>query len=128
MGRNRKNGSATRFVPAVKAALLCLLLGGSAIGYVYQKNQLAKIADQITKREKQYEQRQIDNANLERQIAMLKLPSALTNRVKQLHLDLVPPTQSQILTIVEVPANSATKNQPVYAGQPQTSSHVASTR
>jgi hypothetical protein len=128
MGRNRKNGSATRFVPAVKAALLCLLLGGSAIGFVYQKNQLAEIGKQIAKREKQFEQLQVNNANLERQLAMMKLPSVLTNRVKQLHLDLVPPAQSQILTIVEVPANSAMKNQPRYAGQPETSSHVASTR
>src|ERR1044072_2965359 len=98
MGRNRKNGSATRFVPAVKAALLCLLLGGSAIGYVYQKNQLAEIGKQIAKREKQFEQQRAYNAHLERLLATQKLPQVLGDRIKQLHLDLVPPTQSQILT------------------------------
>ena len=33
-------------MPAVKAALLCLLLGGSAIGYVYQKNQIIELGKQ----------------------------------------------------------------------------------
>src|SRR4051812_42238986 len=113
MGRNRKNGSATRFVPAVKAALLCLLIGGSAIGFVYQKNQLAEIGKQIGKRDQQFRQLRDYNAHLERQLATMKLPNVLGERVKQLHLDLMPPTQSQILTIVEVPASAATKSLPL---------------
>ena len=52
MGRNRKNGSAVRFVPAVQAALVCALLGGSAIGYVYQKNQIIELGKRIQEREK----------------------------------------------------------------------------
>ena len=41
MARNRKNQSAVvRFGPAVKALLLCLFIGGSGVGYVWQQNQL----------------------------------------------------------------------------------------
>jgi hypothetical protein len=41
MARNRKNQSAAmRFGPVLKALLLCLLIGGSGIGYVWQKDQI----------------------------------------------------------------------------------------
>ena len=52
MGRNRKNQSgAVRFVPALKAILLCMLIGGSALGYVLQKNKLYELGRQINRRE-----------------------------------------------------------------------------
>ena len=118
MGRNRKNGSAARFVPAVKAALLCLLLGGSAIGYVYQKNQLAEIGKQIEKREKLHRSLLEYNGQLERTLAMSKTLPALEDRVKKMNLGLIAPTQSQILTILEVPATPASKSQPLYVEKP----------
>ncbi len=119
MGRNRKNGSAARFVPAVKAALLCLLLGGSAIGYVYQKNQLAEIGRQIGKREKQHAALLEFNGQLERTLAMSKTLPALEDRVRKMNLGLIAPAQSQILTIVEVPATAASKSQPLYVEMPR---------
>jgi hypothetical protein len=118
MGRNRKNGSATRFVPAVKAALLCLLLGGSAIGYVYQKNQLAEIGKQIDKREKDYVNQRNSNAQTERSLAFSKTQSAIEERMRKWNLNLIAPDLSQILTIVEVPAPTATKSQPLYVERP----------
>ena len=121
MGRNRKNGSATRFVPAVKAALLCLLLGGSAIGYVYQKNQLAEIGKQIAKRQKDHENLRNHNAQLERTLAMSTTSPAIDERVKKLGLGLAIPVQSQILTIVEVPASTVAKSQPFSVERPDQS-------
>jgi hypothetical protein len=36
MAKNRKNqAAAIRFGPALKASFLCLLIGGSAVGYVW---------------------------------------------------------------------------------------------
>src|SRR5712691_10230246 len=52
MAKNRKNQSgAVRFIPALKAIFLCMLIGGSAVGYVLQKNKLYDLGRQITRRE-----------------------------------------------------------------------------
>lgn len=118
MGRNRKHGSAVRFVPAVKAALLCLLLGGSAIGYVYQKNQIVELGRQILQRERALTKQRQDNLKLEKTLLTLQMPGELDKRVKRLNLDLVPPLQTQIITIVEVPASPGPMvpgREPLYA-------------
>ena len=116
MARNRKNGPAAWLVPGVKAALICLLLGGSAIGYVYQKNQLIELGKQIQKGEQRLKVLSDQNAQLARSLSTLQSTYYLEQRVKQLNLGLVQPAQAQILTIVEVPAN-APRNQPPRAVQ-----------
>lgn len=117
MGRNRKNGSAVRFVPAMKAALICLLLGGSAIGYVYQKNQIYELGRQIQKSEQRLSVLRDGNAKLHKSLLTLQSAVYLEQRVKQLNLGLVQPAQSQILTLVEVPPTAAPKSQPQIAEQ-----------
>ena len=112
MGRNRKNGSAVRFVPAMKAALICLLLGGSAIGYVYQKNQIFELGRQIQKSEQRLSALREGNVKLEKSLLTLQSTVYLEQRVKQLNLGLVQPAQSQILTLVEVPPGAAPKGEP----------------
>ena len=120
MGRNRKNGSATWLVPGVKAALICLLLGGSAIGYVYQKNQLIELGRQIQKSEQQLKALSDSNTRLHRSLLTLQSTVYLENRVRELKLPLAQPAQSQILTIVEIPASAqpAPKSQPLFAANP----------
>lgn len=118
MGRNRRIGSATWLVPGVKAAAICVLLGGSAIGYVYQKNQLIELGKQIQKGEQTLKSINDNNARLQRQLATLQSAYYLEQRNKQLNLGLVQPAQSQILTIVEVPATAAPKGQPTSVEQP----------
>lgn len=117
MGRNRKNGSATWLVPGAKAALICLLLGGSAIGYVYQKNQLVELGRQIQKSELQLKGLAENNARLHRSLLTLQSTVYLENRVKELKLGLAQPAQSQILTIIEMPAGAvnAPKSQTLFA-------------
>jgi len=117
MGRNRKNGSATWLVPGAKAALICLLLGGSAIGYVYQKNQLVELGRQIQKSEQQLKGYSESNARLQRSLLTLQSSVYLENRIRVLNLGLVQPAQSQILTLVEAPASAlnAPKSQPLFA-------------
>lgn len=106
MGRNRKNGSATWLVPGAKAALICLLLGGSAIGYVYQKNQLNDLGRQILKSEAELKGYQQSNAHLHRSLLTLHSPTHLVKQVQERKLPLAQPAQSQILTIVETPAGA----------------------
>ena len=117
MGRNRKNGSAVRFVPAMKAALICALLGVSAIGYVYQKNQLFELGRQIQAREKQLAELRDSNAKLQKALLTLRSAPQLEKKVRELNLGLVQPDQSQILTITEVPVLSPTKSQPALVEQ-----------
>ena len=48
MAKNRKNQSAAiRFGPALKALFLCLVIAGSAVGYVWQKSQIYQLGQQI---------------------------------------------------------------------------------
>src|ERR1041385_5878857 len=115
MGRNRKNGSAVRFVPAMKAALICLLLGGSAIGYVYQKNQIFELGRQIQKSEQRLNALKENNAKLQKTLLTMQSATQLEKRVRELKLDLSQPAQSQILTIIEVPATALPKSQPLIA-------------
>lgn len=113
MGRNRKNGSAVRLVPAVWAAVICLLLGGSAIGYVYQKNQIIELGKQIQKSEQRLTVLRDNNSKLRKQLMTLQSAVHLEQRVKELKLGLVQPAQSQILTLVELPASAVPKSQPL---------------
>jgi cell division protein FtsB len=116
MGRNRKNGSAVRFVPAVKAALICLLLGVSAIGYVYQKNQIFDLGKQIQARERKLVELRSSNAKLQKGLLTMQSATQLEKRTRELNLGLVQPAQSQILTIVEVPAIAVPKPATELAG------------
>ena len=118
MGRNRKNGSAVRFVPAVQAALVCALLGGSAIGYVYQKNQIIELGKRIQEHEKRLARLRDNNAKLQQLLLTLQSTHHLKQRVMQLNLGLVQPAQSQILTILEVPASLATRSEPPRVERP----------
>ena len=112
MGRNRKNGSAVRFVPALKATLICALLGGSALGYIYQKNQIFELGRQIQKSEQKLNALRDNNAKFQKALLTLQSATLLEKRVRELNLGLVQPVQSQILTIVETPASAAPKSQP----------------
>ena len=59
MAKNRKYESAAiRFGPALKAFLLCLLIGGSGVGYVWQKNQIYELGRQFKQQERRLASRQ----------------------------------------------------------------------
>src|SRR5260370_39416948 len=97
MARNRKYQSvAIRFGPALKAFLLCLLLGGSGIGYVWQKNQIYQLGQQIKKREVRIAELEEQNEKLNRQLGTMRNPNFLERRIKELDLRLVQPQPSQV--------------------------------
>src|SRR4051794_8616744 len=102
MARNRKHQSAAiRFGPALKAFLLCLLIGGSGVGYVWQKSQLYDLGQQIRKRELHLKDLQTQNEKLRRQMAFMRSPQFLEARVKELNLGLVPSQPSQVWYLKE---------------------------
>ena len=130
MAKNRKHQTAAvRFVPALKAALLCLLLGGSAVGYVWQKNQIHDLGRQIREGEIKLEKLREANGKLGRQLMTLRSPQMLERRSKELGLGLVQPAPSQIMRIVETPVETAaptlpSPSLPLYAARPASENFV----
>ena len=120
MARNRKNQSAAiRFGPALKAFLLCLFIGGSGVGYVWQKNQIYDLGRQIGQREAQLADLRDQNKKLKDQLAMLHSPTMLDERVRALNLGLGQPQPGQIWRLPEPAAAPASpdKEVPQYAAQ-----------
>ncbi len=105
MSKNRKNQSAEiRFGPVLKVVLLCSLIGGSAIGYVWQKSQIDRLGAQIREREKSLAKMKRDNENLANQISFLHSPVMIDRRAKELNLGLAPAQPLQVVRLVEAPA------------------------
>ena len=102
MARNRKYQSpAIRFGPALKAFFLCLLIGGSAVGYVWQKNQIYELGQQIKARETHLAQLAIQNKKLEKQVQDRRTPEFLKRRIRELNLGLVEAAPSQVWRLPE---------------------------
>jgi hypothetical protein len=102
MARNRKNQSAAlRFGPALKALVICLLIAGSGVGYVWQKNQIIELGNELTRKERRYRSLVDQNEKYRQQLAALRAPGALTQRVKELELGLVPSEPSQVVRLAE---------------------------
>jgi len=102
MAKNRKNQSAAiRFGPAIKAFLLCAMIGGAGVGYVWQKSQISELGRQILKREKRVVELQGQNEKLKKQLALMRSPQFLEMRVKELNLGLVPTQSSQFWRLSE---------------------------
>jgi hypothetical protein len=107
MAKNRKNQSATiRFGPALKALGLCLLIAGSAVGYVWQKSQIYQLGQQIRQREIRLKRLQNDDQKLSDQLAVLRSPTMLDRRARELRLGLAPAQPMQVFRVTE-PAPSA---------------------
>ena len=59
---NRKTGkTAVRFGPALKAVLICLVTCSLGLGYVWQKQQINTLGEQIKENEIQLEELQREN-------------------------------------------------------------------
>ena len=110
MARNRKHQAAViRFGPALKASFLCLLIGGSAVGYVWQKNEIYRLGLDIRHREATLQQLQADNKRLQDQLTILHSPVMLDRRTKELNLGLAPATPMQVVHLDE-PMPAAPQN------------------
>ena len=102
MARNRKYQSAAiRFGPALKAFLLCLLIGGSGVGYVWQKDQISQLGRQIEKREHRLTCLEGQNEKLRRRLGEMRSPRFLERRIQELGLGLVLPQPMQVLRLAE---------------------------
>jgi hypothetical protein len=123
MAKNRKNQpAAIRFGPALKAFLLCLIIGGSGVGYVWQKTQIDDLGRNIRRRETELLQKRESNKKLRDQLAMLRSPANLERRIgpRELNLGLSQPQPAQIWRLAEPVGIQPINRKPVtmYAAQP----------
>ena len=106
MAKNRKNQSAAvRFGPALKAFIFCVIIGGSAVGYVWQKSQIDELGRQIKQRELRVKELVDQNKKLRDHLAVLRSPAQLSERVQKLNLGLGMPQPNQVFSLPEPSIN-----------------------
>jgi hypothetical protein len=88
-----------------------LLIAGLAVGYVWQKGQIYQLGRQITACESRLVRLRDENQKLGDQLAVLRSPVMLDQRVRELNLGLVPAQPAQIYRLVEPPPNENLKRQ-----------------
>tara|TARA_B100001939_G_scaffold325530_1_gene318371 strand:+ start:447 stop:809 length:363 start_codon:yes stop_codon:yes gene_type:complete len=99
---NRKKGnSAVRFGPALKAVFICLVTCSLGLGYVWQKQQINALGEQIKENEIKLEELRRENKRRGDTLAYLMSPQELDARLRQLNLDLQVPRPEQIVVLQE---------------------------
>ena len=100
---NRKKRSSTvRFGPALKAVVICLVTCSLGMGYVWQKQQINSLGQQIKENEVVLEELKRENKRRGDNLAYLMSPQELDARLRQLNLDLVVPKPEQIVVLQEL--------------------------
>ncbi len=100
---NRKKRSSTvRFGPALKAVVICLVTCSLGMGYVWQKQQINSLGQQIKENEVVLEELKRENKRRGDNLAYLMSPQELDARLRQLNLDLVVPNPEQIVVLQEL--------------------------
>jgi len=125
MARNRKHQSAAiRFGPAIRTLLICLLIGGSGVGYVWQQNQLLELGKLKGEKEKRLNTLRMQNSQLARQLTELQSLKSLESRVRELKLGLTLAQPAQIVRLSDglrapypEPAPAISYSEPRYAAR-----------
>lgn len=119
MARNRKTQTSTlRFGAALKAGLICAVIVVCGVGYVWQKQQINLLADQIRIREARLRELHNQNDKLVKLRATLLSPEQLDQRVKDLKLGLGPPQQpNQIWWLPDPAAGPSAQPSPPASGK-----------
>ena len=100
MLRNRKRQS-LQVGLVTKSLLACLYVGAVGLGYVWNKNQIIRLGDDLKRREAELASFEKRNAMLAAQLAQLQSPSYLEARNQQFQLGLVAPRQEQMVRLYE---------------------------
>ncbi|HWI57284.1 MAG TPA: hypothetical protein VNZ22_08655, partial [Bacillota bacterium] len=87
-------------------------IGGSGIGYVWQKDQIDRLGKQLLQRERRLTQLEEQNEKLRKQLGTMRSPRFLEMRIKELNLGLVPPQQTQVWRLTEPARETSPKPEP----------------
>lgn len=80
---------------------MCVSIAAIGVGYVWQKNQIYRLGDEVKKREATLLAAEKRNTMLAAQLAQLKSPAWLETRCQQYGLGLVAPRESQTIRLLE---------------------------
>ena len=100
MKRNRKREQ-LRFGTVTKSLAVCICIAVSGLGYVWQKNTIYRLGDDIKKRETALSSAQKRNLMLAAQMAHLESPAQLEAECQQYNLSLVAPKENQVVRLYE---------------------------
>lgn len=100
MRRNRKREQ-LRFGTVTKSLVVCVCIAMSGLGYVWQKNAIYRLGDEIKKRETALSSAQKRNLMLAAQMAHLESPAQLEAECQQYNLSLVAPKENQVVRLYE---------------------------
>ena len=100
MKRNRKREQ-LRFGTVTKSLAVCICIGVSGLGYVWQKNTIYRLGDDIKKRETALSSAHKRNLMLAAQMAHLESPAQLEAECQQYNLSLVAPKENQVVRLYE---------------------------
>ena len=84
-----------------RSIVTCVCVAVIGLAYVWQKNQIYKLGDELKKREAEFAAGQKRNTMLAAQLAQLKSPSFLEARSQQYNLGLVAPRETQVVHLYE---------------------------
>ena len=100
MKRNRKR-EPLRFGTVTKTLVVCVCVAASGLGYVWQKNAIYRLGDEIKRCEAALSSAQKRNTMLAAQRAHLESPVELEAKCQQYSLSLVSPKESQVVRLYE---------------------------
>ena len=84
-----------------KSLVVCTCIAISGLGYVWQKNAIYRLGDEIKKRETALSSAHKRNLMLAAQMAHLESPAQLEAECQQYNLSLVAPKESQVVRLYE---------------------------
>ena len=100
MRQNRKR-EPLRLGTVAKSLIACMCVAVFGLLYVYGKNHINRLGDEIAKREATLAAAEKRNTMLAAQLAQLKSPSVLEQRCQQYNLGLVAPKDTQVVRVYE---------------------------
>ena len=100
MKQNRKR-EPLRVGTVSRSVLACVCFAVVGVAYVWQKNQIYRLGDDLKKREAAVSAAEKRNTMLAAQLAQLKSPALLEARCQQYGLGLVAPREQQMVRLPE---------------------------
>jgi len=84
-----------------RSVLACAVVAVAGLGYVWQKNQIYRLGEEIKRREAALMVLEKRNLMLGAQLAQIQSPGQLEVRCQQYNLGLIAPRESQVVRLYE---------------------------
>ena len=101
--KRQNETAAFTFGPAIKAFLFCVFIGGSGLGFVWQKQEIGDLGRQLKDAELRLEELQRQNKNRTETVQQFLDPRLLAQKATTLFPDLTQPVRNQIFILPEPP-------------------------